>query len=126
MSTGSLGVDDERRTRLLENGHVAIWLVKDFCWCSGFRALGVSMAIPTVGLAAYLVYRTRRELRDLTHNLAVLLWLCANTTWMVGEFWFSDTTRPTAKVFFVAGLIALCLFYLWALGNRTSDLKEET
>lgn len=117
-------ITQESQTRLLENGHVAIWLMKDFCWCSGYKGLGVAMAIPTILLAAYLVFRARSCIRDVIHNLAVLLWLCANTTWMIGEFWFNDGTRPTAKIFFIVGLAVLMLFYLWALANKMLKRKQ--
>jgi hypothetical protein len=80
-SSEEVSSSQESITRFLENGHVAIWLMKDFCWCSGFRALGVAMAVPTIALAAYLVYRVRSNSRDVVHNAAVLFWLCANTTW---------------------------------------------
>jgi hypothetical protein len=118
-------MDKEEQTRLLENGHVAIWLVKDFCWCSGFKELGIAMAGPTIMLAAYLVYRARNCSRDMIHNLAVLFWLCANTTWMAGEFWFNDGSRPQAKVFFIAGLAVLLIFYLWSIYNRMFKKEKQ-
>jgi hypothetical protein len=124
-SSEEVSSSQESITRFLENGHVAIWLMKDFCWCSGFRALGVAMAVPTIALAAYLVYRVRSNSRDVVHNAAVLFWLCANTTWMIGEFWFADSTRPQAKLFFIAGLGMLMLFYMWSLWRRVFIKKDK-
>jgi hypothetical protein len=31
----------------------------------------------------------------------------ANTVWMIGEFFFDDTLRPYAMVFFISGLVVL-------------------
>lgn len=45
------------------------------------------------------------------HNLAVIAWILANSTWMIGEFFFDDGIRPLALVFFGSGLIILFVFY---------------
>ena len=42
-----------------------------------------------------------------------MLWLSANATWMVGELFYDDTTRPYATVLVVLGLVSWIssLFY---------------
>jgi hypothetical protein len=100
-------------TKRLENLHIAVWLLKDYSWCATTRWLGLLMVIPTIGLAIHLAYQTRRDAEDFIHNLAVVCWLAANVTWMTGEFYFNDGTRPFARGFFYAGLGLLALHYGW-------------
>jgi hypothetical protein len=35
----------------------------------------------------------------------------ANTTWMIGEFYFDDSLRPVATIFFIIGLLVLIVYY---------------
>ena len=99
------------RTRRLENAHVALWLLKDFAWCSSTKWLGVGMILPTLGLALLLVRASWRSFEDLAHNAAVCCWVAANITWMIGEFYFNDGTRGLARGFFYAGLGVMALYY---------------
>ena len=114
-------------TKRLENVHIAVWLLKDYSWCATTRWLGLVMVIPTIGLAVHLAYQTRRDAVDFIHNLAVVCWLAANVTWMTGEFYFNDGTRPYARGFFHAGLALLAAHYAWgafvALKRRLAALK---
>ena len=99
--------------RKFENLHIAFWLVKDTCWVLDFRILGVIMIIPTLFLAFYITYKFRKHVSELFHNLAVCLWIMANTTWMLGEFFFDDTFRPYSTVFFIGGLLIIAYYYLF-------------
>lgn len=99
------------KTRQLENAHVALWLLKDFAWCSSTKWLGVMMILPTIGLALLIVRASWRSFEDLTHNAAVCCWVAANITWMLGEFYFNDGTRGAARGFFYAGLSVMALYY---------------
>ncbi len=101
--------------RRFENLHIFFWLVKDACWVTDFKPLGVAMIFPTILIAIYITWKMRQELSELVHNLAVTLWICANSTWMIGEFYYEDTTRPYAKIFFFSGLAIISVFYLWRL-----------
>lgn len=98
-------------TRKLENLHVALWLLKDVSWVSDWEFLGLFMVFPTLGVALKICWNTRRSVEDLIHNIAVTLWICANTTWMIGEFYYDDGTRPLAKVFFYSGMGLLSAYY---------------
>ena len=46
--------------RSLENLHVLFWLVKDICWCIGFKPLGVAMIFPTLIVAIYIMIKNRQ------------------------------------------------------------------
>ena len=99
--------------RKYENLHVAFWLVKDACWCLLFKPLGMLMIIPTLYVAIDITIRTRHNRTDLFHNIAITLWICANATWMTGEFFFNDHLRSFAMVFFSLGLAVVAIYYIF-------------
>jgi hypothetical protein len=98
--------------RKLENFHILLWLIKDLCWVTDFRVFGLFMIVPTLGLAIYITSLNRADKTELTHNLAVCFWISANAVWMVGEFYYNDSTRPIAVVFFAAGLFMMLKHYI--------------
>jgi hypothetical protein len=100
------------RIRSTENLHILLWLIKDTCWVQDYRVLGVCMIIPTISVAVFLTARTRKVREEFIHNLAVVFWLCANSVWMIGEFFYEDSTRNYALVFFGMGLITLAVHYM--------------
>ena len=108
------------RIRATENAHILLWLIKDTCWVLDLRLLGVCMIVPTILVALYLTARTRSIREEFIHNLAVVFWLCANSVWMIGEFYYDDHTRPFALVFFALGLLTLAVHYvpLWLTGSK--------
>jgi hypothetical protein len=107
--------------RKLENLHVALWLLKDVSWCSEWHALGMIASIPTILLATRIFWMGRESFSEVAHNGAICLWICANITWMIGEFFYQDQTRGYAKIFFFAGAALLILYYLWSFfANRPS------
>ena len=106
------GENNIQKYRPLENLHIVFWLVKDTCWCTFSRPLGLAMIFPTIALAIYISFVHRHERVELMHNLAVVCWICANSIWMVGEFYFNDGLRPFAIGFFVTGLAIIAFYYL--------------
>ncbi|MFA6946690.1 MAG: hypothetical protein WC220_12395 [Pedobacter sp.] len=100
-----------RSIRKFENLHIACWLLKDTCWVMNMRVLGIIMIFPTLFLAIFITIKFRKVVSEFYHNLAVCLWITANTIWMIGEFFFDDTLRPYAMVFFVSGLVILIVYY---------------
>lgn len=98
--------------RKVENFHILLWLLKDLCWVSLSKMLGVIMIAPTLAFAIFITWRNRFDKAELLHNLAICLWICANSVWMIGEFYFDDTTRGAAMFFFIAGLISMAYYYL--------------
>lgn len=102
------------RNRWLENAHVAMWLLKDMSWCHSWHWLGLLAVPPTLVMALRIAWDTRHDASECVHNVAVCLWICANITWMVGEFFFNDGTRGYASVFFMSGAGVLGAFYAWA------------
>ncbi len=95
-----------------ENLHILFWLLKDLCWVMDARTAGLVLVVPTVFVAAWICWRSRAERSEFVHALAVVLWILANSTWMIGEFFLEDGTRPYAISMFLAGLLVLALHYL--------------
>lgn len=102
------------KIRKLENVHILLWLIKDTFWLLLLKIPGLIMIVPTIGVAAFLTIKSRHDAKEFSFNLAVLCWILANSVWMIGEFFFDDTTRPIALVFFILGLgslgITMCGF----------------
>ena len=103
---------DSRKLENIQNLHVALWLAKDLSWCSLWRVAGLSLALPTMVVALLICWETRKSAPDLIHNLAVCIWISANITWMIGEFFFNDQTRRYAQVLFYSGVTLLGVYYL--------------
>jgi hypothetical protein len=105
-------MDKITKFRHFENFHIVLWLVKDLSWCMLSKTLGVVMITPTLLLAIYITWVHRKEKVELLHNLAIVLWICANSVWMIGEFYYDDQTRKFALVFFFAGLLTAAYYYI--------------
>ena len=98
--------------RWIENGHIFLWLIKDTCWALEFKAGGIFMVLPTVSVAFYILWNSRRIRSELFHNIAVCLWILANSGWMIGEF-FEYEARPFAAALFITGLLILMVYYVF-------------
>jgi hypothetical protein len=136
----ALGVSAERhesdatyaipmRFRRLENLHILLWLLKDACWAMNLQWLGVLMIVPTLTVALLITWQTRQIRSECLHNLAVIFWITANCTWMIGEFFGWDEgliggygLRQIAIVPFSIGLLLLVPYY-FARAARTSPAK---
>lgn len=106
--------------RKMENLHIVFWLFKDVAWCLGLRWLGTSMILPTLLISIIIAYRTRQYMSELCHNLAITVWISANSYWMVSEFigfdhieiWNGYTYKHIALIPFTLGILILGYFYL--------------
>jgi hypothetical protein len=99
------------RARSYENFHIVLWLVKDACWVMDLKIPGLLMIFPTISVALHITWLHRKHTAELYHNLAVVCWICANSIWMIGEFFYNDTLRPAATFFFSVGLIMVAVYY---------------
>jgi len=99
------------KLREYENLHIVLWLLKDTCWVLDYQMAGLIMVIPTIGVATHLTWISRKSHAELFHNLAVVCWICTNSIWMTGEFFYEDSLRPFSTVFFVCGLIMVGIYY---------------
>jgi hypothetical protein len=97
--------------RKFENLHIVLWLLKDTCWVMLWKPLGMFMIVPTLSLAFYITWLMRSERAELFHNLAVCSWITANSVWMTGEFFYGDSWRSAASVFFFTGFFFVTWYY---------------
>lgn len=110
--------------RWIENGHILLWLIKDTCWAMEYRPGAMFMIAPTISVAFYILWRSRRSRVDIFHNVAVGLWISANSIWMTGEF-YKIELRPYAAVLFLTGLTTLLVYYLFYFKkDRKAELAE--
>lgn len=119
------------RFRVKENLHILFWLCKDISWCMFWRPVGLIMIIPTLVIAIQICFQTRRFVSELCHNLAIVLWITANSYWMISEFFHFDemkisgdiTFKHLALIPFISGLMVLAWYYLWW---KPRNRKQET
>ncbi len=106
--------------RVNENLHIVLWLLKDLCWLMEYRIAGLVMVPPTIAMAVYIAWQSRTDQRDLLHAIAVTCWILANSTWMIGDFFFAERGHLLAEAFFIGGLLLLASYYLvfLPLGGR--------
>ena len=67
-----------------------------------------------------IAWRTRQYMSELCHNLAITLWISANSYWMVSEFlhfdsriiWGEISFKHLALIPFISGILLLSFYYL--------------
>jgi hypothetical protein len=107
--------------RKMENLHIVFWLFKDLSWCIGLKWVAGIMIIPTLAISLIITYRTKQLMSELCHNLAISIWIVANSMWMISEFFkvdekiaFAGITYKHLAIFpFSLGLLILAFYYLW-------------
>ena len=106
--------------RRMENLHIVFWIFKDIGWCMGFTLLGITMIVPTLLISIIIAWRTRTIVSELCHNIAITVWISANSFWMCTEFFGVDhlivygniTMKHLAMIPFVTGILILGYYYL--------------
>jgi hypothetical protein len=104
----------------MENLHIVFWIFKDIAWCMGITWLGITMIIPTLTISFIIAWRTKHIVSELCHNLAISVWIMANSFWMCSEFFHVDTNIVTgtitvkqlAMIPFIIGSLILAYYYL--------------
>lgn len=113
--------------RKMENLHIVFWLFKDISWCMIWKPLGIAMIFPTLIIAIIISYRTRAMVSELCHNLAIVVWIAANSYWMITEFLGIDediafgnvSYKHVSIVPFTIGILILAFYYLiWKPRNK--------
>ena len=107
--------------RRMENLHIVFWIFKDIGWCMGFTLLGITMIVPTLLISIIIAWRTRTIVSELCHNLAITVWISANSFWMCTEFFGVDhlaigygfTVKHLAMIPFLIGMLILTYYYIW-------------
>lgn len=106
--------------RATENLHIVLWLLKDLCWLMEYRVTGLAMVLPTLSVAIFIAWQSRKQRSDLCNALAVICWIAANSTWMISDFFFVGQGHGIAQGLFLTGLGVLLVYYtvLWPLERR--------
>ena len=120
------------RFRKMENLHIVFWLFKDISWCMLWKPLGITMIFPTLIIAIVITIRTRKMMSEVCHNIAIVLWISANSYWMVSEFLRFDTLpligeytfKHLALIPFLLGIAILGFYYLWWKPQHEDVRKE--
>ena len=107
--------------RRMENLHIFFWLLKDISWCMVWKPLGILMIFPTLIIALIIAFRTRHIVSELCHNVAIVLWISANSYWMIAEFMEFDealfaqgiTYKYLAVIPFSIGILIMLYYYLY-------------
>ena len=107
--------------RKMENLHIVFWLLKDVSWCMVWKTLGIAMIFPTLIISIIIAWRTRQYFSEICHNLAITIWISANSYWMISEFmgfdthplWGNYTMKHLALIPFLMGLSILMYYYLY-------------
>ena len=108
------------RFRKMENLHIVFWLLKDISWCMVWKPLGIAMVFPTLIIAIVISWRTRQYMSELCHNIAITVWIAANSYWMISEFFHFDTMivygnityKYLSIIPFSIGILLLAYYYL--------------
>lgn len=120
--------------RKMENLHIVFWIFKDISWCLFWKPLGILMIIPTLVISIVIAYNNRKMVSELCHNLAITVWIMANSYWMVSEFLGFDehivfgavTYKHLALIPFFIGVFALAYYYLyWNIKNPQAETKQQ-
>lgn len=96
--------------RKWENMHIPLWLVKDTCWMMEWRWLGVTMVIPTVAMAIYILKKSFGY-NEFYLNLSICFWITANSFWMCAEFFDFIEYKMLAAIPFGLGMVSVAVYY---------------
>lgn len=121
INTGELRYNIPLKFRKMENLHIVFWLFKDLSWCLSFKWLAGVMIVPTLLVSIIIAWNTRHFVSELCHNLAITIWIMANSYWMITEFLHIDdklvfgdiTYKNLAIIPFVIGIIILAYYYVY-------------
>jgi len=104
----------------IDNLHVVLWILKDLSWCFGWVYVGLSMILPAVLVAIYILLYHSVTPEKFIHNVSIIFWISANSIWMASEFLgfenqiggFPIGGKIIAGSLFVAGLALVSGYYL--------------
>ena len=117
--------------RVMENMHIVFWLLKDLGWCLIWKPLGIVMILPTFIISLVICWRSRQYVSELCHNVAITFWICANSYWMLSEFFGIDskiisgtiTYKNLAVIPFGLGILTLAYYYVWWRPRHKNELE---
>ncbi|MBI3502349.1 MAG: hypothetical protein HY063_11200 [Bacteroidetes bacterium] len=113
-----------KQIRHIENLHISLWLMKDTCWLMQWKLFGVTMIVPTLGVAiAITVMNWRNRDDEFWINLAICFWISANAFWMCCEFFQHEELKFYSAFPFALGFLCVGWFYGKRLLRKESPLE---
>ena len=103
------------KVRGYENFHILLWLLKDSFWLMEWKLAGISAIVPVMLLAFRIAWLDRKDTANLLHNIAIICWLCGDSIWMIGDFFFNSRLKQLPATFFGIGILVLAIYYLVVL-----------
>jgi hypothetical protein len=71
------------------------------------------MIAPTLLVAIWITWKNKHIVAELAHNLAITIWITANSIWMIAEFYGVDEkVKPYCIIPFSIGILILGYYYL--------------
>jgi uncharacterized membrane protein YoaK (UPF0700 family) len=100
-----------------DNLHILLWLLKDISWMLKWKIFGIIMIFPTIAMALLILRSKHQSKENFLPDLAVLLWILANSLWMISEFYdLHIEWIPT--LFFAMGLLTIISHFVKKYGGR--------
>lgn len=99
------------KIRQYENLHIVFWLFKDSCWMLELKWVGAIMVAPTLLLCVWIIIKTFRSL-EVFINIAILCWICANSYWMLVEFFANNAHKHLAAIPFGMGFLFVLIYFI--------------
>jgi hypothetical protein len=117
-----------KKIKKLENLHIVFWLFKDAGWAGNFKILAITMILPTIAMAIIILHKQWHNISDRFHNMAVALWISANSIWMIGEFFKWDEKPPylrkVALIPFSIGILIIGFYYIF-LAKKQNAIDDD-
>jgi hypothetical protein len=94
-----------------------------------WKPLGIAMIFPTLIIAIIITIRNRQYMSEFCHNIAIVVWITANSFWMISEFFHFDalpvygnvTYKYLSIIPFSIGILILAWYYLlWKPAHKNS------
>ena len=114
----------KKHFRFYEHLHIPFWLVKDTCWALELKTLGVCMIVPTLSLAIIISLKTIKNLSEFLPNLAITLWITANSIWMCDEF-FGLKIKEICYIPFALGLVVIGWWLVVYFPKLNKQLRDK-
>lgn len=71
------------------------------------------MIAPTLLVAIWIAWKNKHIAAELAHNVAIALWIVANSIWMIAEFnGVDEEVKPYCIIPFSLGILILLYYYL--------------
>src|SRR5688572_17005186 len=99
--------DDRERLAYVETAGSICWFIMDASWMLQIVPAAVTLAVPTVLLAAASFRYVERTAAAIFVTGAMLSWACMNVAWMLHDLGFAKEGLHAATAFFVTGAAQL-------------------